>query len=271
MDRYFIPIIGTISAGKSTFLNAFLGINMLESGSLVTTRFVNIIKNNNEQDSFYHVVPKKEKGKISFVKDGEEIKEKEQIIKKIEEINDNFSKKQGKIDEIFYILETPIKNIQNKELLDNCYFMDIPGLNENEANYIDTIFSLITIENILFEIIIFDSTSIGGDNVLHIFQSLEKRNALVKKNNLYILNKIDLCTKDEENIIDSFSDYFYKSFEDQKNEKNNIIINKYDNKVIPMNSFLYLHETKLKKDFFSLLFLKYIIIRKKRIKKRILN
>jgi spore coat polysaccharide biosynthesis predicted glycosyltransferase SpsG len=79
------------------------------------------------------------------------------------------------------MLEFPIKNIENIPLLENCYFMDIPGLNEKDTNYINDIFSLITINEILLEIVIFDSTCIGSDNILNIFTELEKKNAYVKK------------------------------------------------------------------------------------------
>jgi len=58
---YFVPIIGTISSGKSTFLNGFLGFKrILQSGSVVTTKFVTLIKNS-KNTSFYHVIPKKKK------------------------------------------------------------------------------------------------------------------------------------------------------------------------------------------------------------------
>ena len=72
------------------------------------------------------------------------------------------------------MLEIQIKNIENVPLLENCYFIDITGLNENDTNYINDIFSLITLEQILFEIVAFDSTSIGFDNILNIFTALEK-------------------------------------------------------------------------------------------------
>ena len=53
--KLFIPIIGSISAGKSTFLKGFLGINELETGANVTTKFVCLIQNS-PQTSFYHVI-----------------------------------------------------------------------------------------------------------------------------------------------------------------------------------------------------------------------
>ena len=216
MKKYFIPIIGTISAGKSQFLQGLLGTNVLQSGSTTTTKFVCLIKNS-LQLNFYHVIPKKEKG-ITFEKEGEEIKEKEKIKLKIEEINKNLSDKKATISEMFYILETPIKNIENATLLDECYFMDIPGLNEIMNSYIENIFSIISIEDILFEIIVFDSTNIGSDSILEIIKELDKKHCLKKAHNLFILNKIDLCTKNgnETDIINTFKDYFYKTFQDEK-------------------------------------------------------
>ena len=271
MKKYFIPIIGAISSGKSTFLKGLLGIDILETGSTTTTKFVCLIKNS-DKFLFYHVIPKKEEKIISFTKEGEISEGEEQIIAKMKEINHNLSqiKKNDSLNNIFYMLEAPIKNIDNEFILENSYFMDIPGLNENEKNYIDDIFSLINFNDILFEIIIFDSTNIGSDNIMNILLSLDKKKSLKKENNLLILNKIDLCKKKDE-VIENFKDYFYKTFEEgqnnieneeneesQKNEKNEgnynkMQINIYKNKFIPMNSILYLSEIKLKNDFNSLL------------------
>lgn len=253
MKNYFIPIIGTISAGKSTFLKSLLGTNVLQSGVTTTTKFVCLIKNSS-QTSFYHVIPKKGND-ISFERDGEEIKGEENITKEIEIINKDLSERKGNENDIFYLLEIPILNIDNPQLLEQCYFMDIPGLNEDMASYIEIIFSLITLENIIFEIMIFDSTNIGSDNILGIFKELEKKNCLKKSGNIFILNKIDQCTKNgEEEIIDSFKKYFYETFEDEKREgSGNIFINIYQNHFIPMNSILYLSETRINDDFCSML------------------
>ena len=286
MKKYFIPIIGAISSGKTTFLKGFLGIDILETGSTTTTKFVCLIKNS-DNFLFYHVLPKKEENIITFTKEGEVSEGEEQIIAKMKEINQSLSqiKKKDSLNNIFYMLEAPIKNINNEFILENSYFMDIPGLNENEKNYIDDIFSLISFNDILFEIIIFDSTNIGSDNIMNILLSLDKKKALKKENNLFILNKIDLCKKKDE-IIENFKDYFYKTFEEGQNNienggkeekeeiegnieneqdeenkenkesgvnNNKMQINIYKNKFIIMNSILYLSETKLKDDFNSLL------------------
>jgi len=250
--KKYIPIIGTISAGKTSFLRAFLGTDVLQVGSVTTTKFVCLIKNSLET-SFYHVLPKKEKT-IYFEKEGEETKGEKDIKKRIEEVNTILKEKKGTINDIFYMLEIPIKNIENIPLLENCYFMDIPGLNENATNYINDIFSFISIEHILFEIVVFDSTSIGSDNILNIFTSLEEKKCLCKSNNIFILNKIDQCTGGSgENIIEGFKKYFYETFEDEKKKDRLVNLNIYDNYFVPMNSILYRAETRLTDDFTSLL------------------
>ena len=140
--KKFIPIIGTISAGKSTFLKGFLGTNVLQTGPTVTTKFVCLIKNSKES-KFYHVKPKIEnENLIEFIKEEkeEETLEEENIEKKIKTINASLSNKEVTKDDIFYMLEIPIKNIDNDSLLEECYFMDIPGLSDVKNPYIDIIF-----------------------------------------------------------------------------------------------------------------------------------
>ena len=255
MKRKFIPIIGTISAGKSTFLQALLGTNALESGETTTTKFVCLIKNSN-QTQFYHVIPKQEKG-LTFIKDGQEIMGEEKIKEKIKKIKKILSEKPATKNEIFYILEIPIKNIENDSLLKECYFMDIPGLNENESSYIEIIFSLLTLDDIKFEIMIFDSTCIGSDNILNIIKRLENKKCLKKSGNLFILNRIDQINQNrEDEIISSFQDYFYQNFEDDKKE-DIISINISENKFIPMNSLLFLAETKIYEDYYSMLLVEF--------------
>ena len=102
MEFKFIPIIGSISAGKSTFLNAFLGINnILQSGPFVTTKFVTLIKNSKNL-SFYHAIPKYQNDILSFIKDGEESKEETEIKKKLKKLMKMHQKKK-KIKIIFFI------------------------------------------------------------------------------------------------------------------------------------------------------------------------
>ena len=255
MPRKFVPIIGTISAGKSTFLQGLLGTNVLESGSTTTTKFVCLIQNST-QTKFYHVLPKKEKS-IEFIKEGSEIIGEANIKDKIKEVNKALSEKPGTKDEIFYKLEIPIKNIENTSLLEECYFMDIPGLNENESSYIEIIFSLLTLEDIKFEIMVFDSTSIGSDNILNIIKRLDKKKCLKKSGNLFILNRIDQITQNgEKEIIEGFKQYFYQNFEDDKKD-DLILINISENHFVPMNSLSFVAESKINEDFYSMLLVEF--------------
>lgn len=249
MEKKFIPIIGTISAGKSTFLDGLLGIDSLQTGILTTTKFVCLIKNS-QSLSFYHVIPKRSNSLI-LEKEGPEIKDRNEINERIKQINKEFNEKKPTSNDIFFMLETPIKNIKNQALLDNCYFMDIPGLNEHGASYIDNIFSVILNDDILFEIIVFDALSIGQQNIIDIFQNLEKKKVLKKEGNIYILNKIDRCTKGT-NMVEVFQNFFYKEFEDEKKSPK-IEINFSKNHFIPFNSILYQAETKYETDYFSML------------------
>ena len=55
--RKSIPIIGTISSGKSLFLDNLLNLNLLESKSDITSKFVCIIRHNKDllEPKFYHI------------------------------------------------------------------------------------------------------------------------------------------------------------------------------------------------------------------------
>jgi len=63
-SRKSIPIIGAISCGKSLFLDSLLGLDLLEIKSTTSSKFVCIIRHNNNLTSpiFYHI-KLKESGK----------------------------------------------------------------------------------------------------------------------------------------------------------------------------------------------------------------
>ena len=182
-ERKGIIVIGMISSGKSTFLNSLLGITYLEAKDDVTTKFVTIIRYNEnlKEPKFYHLklikeeeskkdeketkkdqeetkkdeeqskndekeknekdniiidsnvedIKAKEENLYLFEQDGEESIGADNIVKKIKEINDEEKENQEpKYENLFYMLETNITNIENKEFLKTHDFYDIPGLNE---------------------------------------------------------------------------------------------------------------------------------------------
>ena len=113
-ERRGIIVIGMISTGKSTFLNSLLDITYLESKDDITTKFVTIIRYNEnlKEPKFYHLKVikdcnskenmiknntkfhlfnsdnNKEKENVYyFIRDGEELIGEKNIIERIKEIN----------------------------------------------------------------------------------------------------------------------------------------------------------------------------------------
>ena len=139
-ERKAIPVIGMVSSGKSTFLNSLLGIEILETKDDITTKFVCIIryKPNLKIPKLYHVLLKKKDNldDYIYIKDGKEAEGLDNIKKMISSIN-YINKEENSIpiyDKLFYVLETDIKNIENKEFLSKYDFYDVPGLNEFISN-----------------------------------------------------------------------------------------------------------------------------------------
>jgi len=249
-----IPTIGIISSGKSTFLDALLGTDVLEVGETTITEFILFIKNNNINDEylFQNIRLGKDYKKGIFKRKGEVTSGEENIKNKIRQLNKDLKNNNDEIKKNIYLLEMPIKNINNKFLLENYCFMDLPGLNEisNQEKYLN-ILEMFGLELIKFEIFIFDSTVIGSDNVKNIFIKLNEKKCLTKKNSLFILNKIDKCEKEErKKIIEDFSFYLYNTFGDGSlknadNNNKNVYINIYRNTLISMNSLLFRAENIL--------------------------
>ena len=247
-----IPTIGIISSGKSTFLDALLGTDILEVGETTITEFILFIKHNKNKYLFQQIkLIEDGKSRGKFEKIGESISGEDDIKNKIKELNEEFKdKKDAGIDDLLYMLEIPIKTLDNPLLLENYCFMDLPGL--NEENLIDkyiNIFEKINRKLIKFGIFIFDSTSIGSDNAKTILEKLNEKKCLTKKNNLFILNKVDQCEKEKrDSIIEEFSSYFYNNFGEGalKRNKNNLYIDIYKkNTFIPLNSLLFKSENIL--------------------------
>ena len=249
--RKIIPLIGIISSGKSTFLQALINSDILESGGTTTTKFPCLIKHKESGPfQFYHVKFINEEKR--FIRDGEIIEGEENIKNKIKEIN---KKEEKDVNNLFYVLEWPINCIENKKLLEENYFMDVPGLNEAKCNYVKNIFMNIK-DLINFYIFIFNVEHYIGDEVKDIFKNLEENGYLQKKEgNLFLLNKIDnIKAGTIETRIEEFSNYFYTTF-----EKEDFKINKYKNTFIPISSISYKAELSLEK-FSSFLIFHYIKI-----------
>ena len=242
LEYFSIPIIGTISSGKSTFLNNFLGFNYLESSAKKTTQFICIIRHNpnsenpelysvelKPRDSVYHNASYNFKKKEKIASGENEIK------KKIIEINNEIlndkelSKKEKSV--CFYILETKLSIFEgeNEKYCNMFEFMDIPGLNEMSNFFPNEIIPLIT-PNTQFSIFFFDATNIQSTSTDKVFNKYVKLlNAKINKNSLFVINKFDevkLNLDKEEDVEKTKTfqiyDYIFRNFHTNL-DKNKII------------------------------------------------
>ena len=290
-ERRGIIVIGMISSGKSTFLNSLLGITYLESKDDVTTKFVTIIRYNEnlKEPKLYHlkvikegdsleskeniinIDNKKEKDNYYyFVKDGEESIGEENIIKRIENINkEEKESKEPKYENLFYMLETNIINIENKEFLKKHDFYDIPGLNEyivsdkkeekkveekkednsrgkqieeshEDMRYIKGIFQYLK-KKIEREIIIFSSETYYKPQNLQIIREIKNVLDIPLDNNLVILNKIDICD-DREKAISNCQQFFVNNIESD-------IFNIFKCVFVPLNSMQFKNEILMRNNY----------------------
>lgn len=133
-NRISIGVTGLRKTGKSTFLNALIGLNILESDENACTSFATKIrpgKLKNNDLKFYE-----ETNPDIIYTDEKQIKEK------INEINQNERKKESSKD--VWILETGIKAFSQetiyeeiKEFYEYIEIIDLPGINDNIINEID--------------------------------------------------------------------------------------------------------------------------------------
>ena len=136
--RSIVPVIATISAGKSKLLNVLYNIKFLETKAGIGTQFVNLLRYNPniKQPCFYHLILSKEGENYIFYKDLNEIYEGEQIIIDANiKINQRLRNEREKnYDNIFYMTEindSPF--IKDKEYLLKHDLCDIPGLSEEQS------------------------------------------------------------------------------------------------------------------------------------------
>ena len=104
------PVIGMISSGKSSILNALFNTDILEVTPQITTKIVTIIRyNKNVKDKpiFYKLsLEKNENNDYKFYKEKtSKIIGKDKIKKKIKELNEELNQKQPEYEDIFYMLE----------------------------------------------------------------------------------------------------------------------------------------------------------------------
>ena len=251
-DKKAIPIIGMISSGKSTFLNALLGIDLLETKDNIATKFICVIRHNQSlhEPIFYHINLEKEPNSDNYIyyKDDRENESigSEQIKERISKINKEEYGKEPVYKNLFYMLEIKVKNIENNEFLKEYDFYDIPGLNEcfvekkeevqlkkdenkndaqnkinkkihqdlkkQELKNIKEIFPILKTK-IEFGIIIINTENYYYPSNINIIENIYEIIQKQIRNYLFILNKIDKASNQEE-VIKNCKAFFTNKIED---------------------------------------------------------
>ena len=211
IKRFSIPCFGTISCGKSSFLNYLLKLNkILETNEDIATKFVCFIRHAKgiKRPKIYSVkFELRDSGKYNFEKDREYKGDVKEIIK---ERNNYIKEGNGKRDpsKYFLIVETdiPLFHGENEKYANFFEFLDFPGLDEVKAGensikdntYFRDFLPLIQ-PNIMFSIFLFDLNSYestSGKEIFknYIFNKDENISKMLKGTlykSVYILNQID--------------------------------------------------------------------------------
>lgn len=233
-NRVFIPIIGKISSGKSTFLNCLLGNDILHSGNGISTKFACIIRytdldepqlfstkiktmkstlSNKIRDYFSFeedvlITSGKENVRMEIMKINEELELTELKEKEYEAYSEE--EKLSKVNEFFYILKIRIPGLENlSNISEYVDFIDVPGLNETCTFFIEKIFPKIfsCAYSLIF---LLDSTKFENKDYLNILKQLtiliklfyeENSACSILKNSVYILNKWDLIKEEDQNLV----------------------------------------------------------------------
>ena len=202
ITRFQIPIIGIVSAGKSTLLNYLLELkNFLETGEDITTRFLCIIRHNKNYK--YPVISNltienRDNYKYNFIKNQKKEEEYEMDNNYIKQHNIFLCSQEVEkvdIEDYFLLIEVdiPFFHGQFEKYADLIEFIDIPGLNENKENkrqnienedhynnsYTSQIIPFIQ-PNYLFSLFIFktDFDKIDTKRVIKGFQDVDYLNCL---------------------------------------------------------------------------------------------
>ena len=233
IERFSIPVISTINAGKSSILNYILNLinNVLQIGEKVTTKFCVIVRHNKnyKEGRIFNVTIEKRAdiNKYNFRK-GNEIKENiKDFIKKRNELISQYQNSNQEIKDpslYFIILEidTGLFEGEFEKYAELVEFIDIPGLNEvggDKNFYFRNVLPFIKM-NFLYPLIIIDSMNFDSSDVFKVFRDLfepyiseylknnfqdkfiqydidNQKYALekIKNNSLFIINKLNMFEK----------------------------------------------------------------------------
>jgi len=229
-EKYCVPIIGSVSCGKSTFLNSLIYFddiddNLLEEGLQTTTKFICVIRHNPKLEcpELYHVTLEKDKNKIYYKESGERIKGRTKIKDEIKKINVNSKNEEdNNISNLFYILEINIKFSKYTKFFEEYDLLDIPGLDEANTSYAEKIVDCLK-GNVKFCIYMFNDNYYKDISIMEIIKYINEKCNLTLNNSLIILNMKD-GQSNKDNIMREFSGYLMKNLGDIIYDDSNTIL-----------------------------------------------
>ena len=212
--QFRISVVGLSSAGKSYIINCLIGKKILKEGSGETTKFGLIIENHDSDEvslcraKYKYISDEKgneycifEKDDTSFVSGFDNVKKHLLLLNKNSITQERDKIKDKEFLFRFWILKIRIAMCQFKNL--KIQIIDFPGLGTS-LKYIETdIFrNLLSTSNIIFHVLDFDKT---GEPDREISEEINKYvndfrldPYFAHKNTLYILNKLNPSTKNDE-------------------------------------------------------------------------
>ncbi|MEC4819435.1 MAG: dynamin family protein [Scytonema sp. PMC 1069.18] len=200
-DTFKILVIGEFNTGKSTFINALLGEEILPSSATPTTAITNEIKWNQEPRAVLHF---NETNKQPLEIPIDELEN--YVVIKDDDAEQEIRQSPYSHIELFWPIELCRNNVE---------IIDSPGLNESEVREEVTINYLHNVDAILFVM-----TALRLGPSIHEKETLETLRTLGHEDIFFVVNQYDLLRKekDREAVMqrakEQFSSYTTKPFAD---------------------------------------------------------
>lgn len=200
---FSIVLVGEFSAGKSTFLNALMGMRILPSFTSETTATVNFLRHSTE-------APNGEAG-IVYYNDGHQEVLKELTLDSVANVVSTKSNmgKEGvalSVDHVDLFLKS-------EYLADGIMLVDSPGLNGIAANHLEI--TRRQIEKSHAAIFMFSADHPGSKSDFEHLEELRSKS----KNIFFVLNKINVINPSEnvtvESVINDLKDSYHKKFPEE--------------------------------------------------------
>lgn len=202
--KIYIPIIGSMKSGKSTFINALLGNDIMPSENEACTiapAYINL------KENYPNSICKKFNNKEEDILSGKDISKifLEDVRKYRKDIRDNKIGIEKSIKN--YSLSSKMQCIKNKTSYE-IYFIDCPGVNELQFNekfeeYMNTqVDKAIKLADYI--IYVLDVQYFKSEENEVLLKNIIQKNDNLKDNILFVLNKTDLIKNNDDinNLID---------------------------------------------------------------------